>query len=296
MKARTPMKNKNRSAGSKMIEVVKANGEREIYREKKLADSLKKAGASDAFTERILREIDDLLYDGISTREIYRKAFRLLKSHSRAMASRYELKKSIMALGPAGYPFEKFIGELLRSQGFRVRTGVLVEGHCVTHEIDVIAEKNSEQRMIECKFHQQAGNICNVKIPLYIQSRFLDIKKKWEEQDGPGEKHYEGWVVNNTRFSEDAIQYARCVGLQLLSWDYPPENGLKKQISYSGLYPVTCLASLRKSEKKELLHRDLVLCRQLCEKPEILREIGISEARSRNILDDAEALCLAMEG
>lgn len=290
------MKHKRRNLKGRMIEIVKANGEREIYRESKLADSLRKAGASEDFTGRILDEIAAELYDGISTREIYRKAFRLLKSHSRAMASRYELKKSIMALGPAGYPFEKFIGELLRNQGFRVQTGILTEGHCVTHEIDVIAEKNSVQRMIECKFHHQAGNLCNVKIPLYIQSRFLDIKKKWEEQDASGRKRYEGWVVNNTRFSEDAIEYARCVGLHLLSWDYPAENSLKKQISYSGLYPVTCLTSLRKSEKKELLHRDLVLCRQLCEKPGILREIGISEARSRNILADAKALCHAMKG
>ena len=289
------MKHKRPHAKGHMIELIKANGEREIYQQRKLANSLRKAGASEDITEHILDEIEGILYDGISTKEIYRKAFQLLNSHSRAMASRYELKKSIMALGPAGYPFEKFVGELFRSQGFRVQTNVLVEGRCVSHEVDVIAEKNNVKRIIECKFHQLQGNISNVKVPLYIQSRFLDIKKRWEAQNTPGRKRYEGWVVNNTRFSEDAVQYARCVGLHLLSWDYPADNSLKKQISYSGLYPITSLTSLRKSEKIELLHHNLVLCKQLCAKPEILNEIGISEARSRKILYDAKALCKALK-
>lgn len=62
-----------------------------------------------------------------------------------------------MELGPSGFPFEKFISEILKFQGFAVQVGVIVEGHCVKHEIDVVAEKGEEHFMIECKFHNTQG-------------------------------------------------------------------------------------------------------------------------------------------
>jgi hypothetical protein len=86
-----------------------------------------------------------------------------------------------MELGPSGFPFEKYVAEILKYQGYRVEVGVIVEGFCVKHEVDIIAEKEAKHFMIECKFHNQPGTFCDVKIPLYINSRFLDIEKMWKE-------------------------------------------------------------------------------------------------------------------
>jgi restriction endonuclease/ATP cone domain-containing protein/AF1548-like protein len=272
-------------------EIIKANGEKVLFQREKLIISLEKAGASKAIIQEIINEIEVILFKGISTKEIYKTAFRKLKSHSRAIASRYKLKKAIMELGPTGYPFEKFIGELLKHQGYRVEVGVIVQGNCVQHEVDVIAEKDNKHFMIECKFHHSFNTKCNVKIPLYIQSRFLDIQKKWVKQKGHQHKFHQGWVVNNTRFSKDAIQYGNCVGLKLLSWDYPKNGNLNELISISGLYPITCLNTLKKSEKQQLLNKDFVLCKHLCENPEVLNEIGIIQNRRKKILEDAHQLC-----
>jgi len=273
------------------ISVIKANGDKVSFDRTKLMLSLLKSGAPKTEVEKITTEIETSLYDGATTKEIYKKAFALLKKHSRSSASRYKLKKGIMELGPTGYPFEKFIGELLKYQEFKVEVGVIVQGHCVQHEVDVVAEKDNKHFMIECKFHSSFNIKCNVKIPLYIQSRFIDIQKKWVKQEGHQHKFHQGWVVNNTRFSEDAIEYGNCVGLKLLSWDYPKNNSLKEQINKFGLYPITCINTLKKSEKQQLLDKGLVLCKHLCENSEVLNEIGITQNRRKKILEDAYELC-----
>ncbi|MCH5685183.1 restriction endonuclease [Niabella sp. W65] len=82
-----------------------------------------------------------------------------------------------MTLGPTGFPFEKLTAAILESMGYSTRTGVIVPGHCVKHEIDVIATKEEHHIMVECKFHNRQGFVSDVKIPLYIQSRFLDVEK-----------------------------------------------------------------------------------------------------------------------
>ncbi len=68
-----------------------------------------------------------------------------------------------MELGDTGYPFEKFVAALLRSEGYETKVGVIVQGHCVTHEVDVVAENDRHHYMCECKFHNSQGRFCNVK-------------------------------------------------------------------------------------------------------------------------------------
>ncbi|MBL4939624.1 MAG: restriction endonuclease [Lutibacter sp.] len=273
------------------IQLIKANGEKDIFQIDKLKLSLKKAGASELIVEKIAVEIETIVYNNITTKEIYKKAFDKLKKHSQFIASKYKLKKAIMELGPTGYPFEKFVSELLKHQGFKVKVGVIVQGNCVQHEVDVVAEKDNEHFMIECKFHSSFNTKCNVKIPLYIQSRFLDLEKQCVKQPSHKHKFHQGWVVTNTRFSKDAIQYGNCVGLKLISWDYPKKGSLKDLISISGLYPITCLHTLQKHEKQLLLNKNIVLCKQLCNNPTVLNQIHIRPNRLKKILEEAHALC-----
>ena len=273
------------------INVIKASGETVPFSKDKLKASLERSGAPVETISYILKEIEQILYPSISTKEIYKTAFSLLHKISRFNAAKYKLKKAIMELGPTGYPFEKFIGEILKNQGYDVNVNVMVKGHCVTHEVDVVAQKDEKHFMIECKYHSSFSTKCNVKIPLYIQSRFLDIQKEWVNKNKHQHNFHQGWVVNNTRYSEDAIQYGNCAGLKLLSWDYPKKGSLKEQISVSGLYPITCLTSLKKSEKKFLLEQNIVLCKQLCNNPTILNQIIPNENRIKKILSDANELC-----
>lgn len=273
------------------INIIKANGEKALFQIEKLINSLEKSGADKILVNQIVKNIEKVVYDGMTTKKIYKMAFKMLKGESSVSASKYKLKKALMELGPTGFPFEKLVGKIMGQEGFKTKVGVIVQGNCVQHEIDVIALKDNNHYMIECKYHSDQGRFCNVKIPLYIHSRFLDVEKQWERQKGHESKLHKGGVYTNTRFTTDAIQYGKCVGLLLTSWDYPIGNGLKDRIDKSGLHPLTVLTTLSKAEKSKLLEKGIVLCKELHEKPALLEQIGVQKSRHKNILEDSRELC-----
>lgn len=272
------------------VTIVKASGDRVAFSNDKLRNSLFRSGADAHTVDTIMEAVLAELYQGISTREIYNRAFALLKKSKSVYASKYKLKKAIYELGPTGFPFEKFIGELLKYSGYEVKVGKILQGKCVSHEVDVIAYKNGQQIIAECKFHGEKTTTCNVKVPLYIQSRYLDIIDQYTNLEG---RPNEGWVVTNTRFTTDAITYGNCVGLYLLSWDHPKDNGLKDRIDRLALYPITVSTLLTNREKQFLLSRDIVLCRQLLKDVFYLDHLGISENRKARILKEISMLCNA---
>jgi len=272
------------------IEVIKHSGERATFSIEKLKSSLRKSGAEETLVNEIANNVRDELYQGISTKEIYNRAFALLKKKKNGYASKYKLKKAIYELGPTGFPFEKFVGALLSYSGYEVMTGQFLQGKCVTHEVDVVAHKNGQYIVAECKFHSDEGRNCNVKVPLYIHSRYHDILNNYGDSN-LGAKPNQGWVVTNTRFTEDAWTYGKCVGLYLLSWDFPRDNGIKDRIDRLGLYPITVSTLLSQREKQFLLSRDVVLCKQLINDHFYLDHLGISEMRKARILEEINLLC-----
>ncbi|HUH29034.1 ATP cone domain-containing protein [Gelidibacter sp.] len=272
------------------IDIIKSSGEKVKFSLKKLRASLRKSGAEEQTINEIIDKVKEELYDGISTKEIYNRAFALLKKKGGYLASKYKLKKAIYELGPTGYPFERFISAILKYSGYDTHVGEIMQGECVRHEIDVVAEKNGETTLIECKFHTEQGRNCNVKVPLYIASRFKDVKAHWDSK--PHDTKLEaGWVVTNTRFTKDAIQYGNCIGLYLLSWDYPEKDGIRNRIDRLGLYPITVSTLLTNREKQFLLSRDVVLCRDLIDDLFFLDHLGISETRKSKIQNEIAMLC-----
>jgi hypothetical protein len=273
------------------LSVRKASGEVVPFSQEKLQHSLKRAGASESDAKIIMEEINKKLFEGITTKSIYKMAFTLLKEQSGHLAAKYHLKGAIMELGPSGFPFEKYIGEILSYQGYKTTVGEIVRGKCVSHEIDVIAELGDQYFMIECKYHNLPGRFSDVKIPLYIQARFKDVEEQWVKLPGHETKSHTGWVVTNTRFSTDAIQYGTCAGLRLLGWDYPVKAGLKDLIDQLGLYPITCLTTLTKVEKQRLLDKNVVLCKELKDDTQHLNRAGVNPTRLKRVSDEVERLC-----
>jgi hypothetical protein len=268
--------------------IKKSSGDKAPFSLDKLRASLRRSGASKKDVQHIIDIVRDELYQGISTREIYNRAFGLLKKKQPVFASKYKLKKAIYELGPTGFPFERFVGHVFSYAGYDTLIGEIVQGTCVTHEVDVIAKLGTETLYIECKFHSDEGRNCDVKIPLYIHSRYRDVV------DNLSQKNLEttqGWVVTNTRFTADAVAYGTCVGLQLLSWDYPKGNGLKDRIDALGLYPITVSTVLTGREKSFLLGREVVLCKQLLNDRFYLDHLGISDTRKAKIINEIKLLC-----
>ncbi|GAB4335359.1 MAG: hypothetical protein OHK0038_12970 [Flammeovirgaceae bacterium] len=271
--------------------ITKGSGESVPFNAQKLKSSLKKAGANELIADVILQEIEDELYEGIPTKKIYKLAFNKLKENSSSFAARYHLKQAIMDLGPSGYPFEKFIAEIWIQLGFKVQTGKILKGKCINHEIDVLAENHHKVITIECKFHNQHGSMSDVKVPLYVHSRFLDIWAVMKQNPHFQHKKIEGWIITNTRFTKDAAQYGTCVGLHLLGWDFPENQGIKDLIDDLGLYPLTCLTTLSKSEKQMLLDKQIVLCKEIFYRPVLLQDLNMHENRTSKVLQEVELLC-----
>ncbi|MFT4680630.1 MAG: hypothetical protein ACI9FU_001769 [Granulosicoccus sp.] len=109
------------------------------------------------------------------------------------------------------------MGRLMANQGYAVKVGIVLKGHSVSHEIDVWAERDDEVIMMECKYHNRAEVKSDVNVPMYILSRYVDVKKQWEKENGGGKKTLSVWIATNTQFSTDAIDFARSYGITLLA-------------------------------------------------------------------------------
>lgn len=271
--------------------IKKASGKTEQFNAEKLKASLLHSGAASEVIEDILSHVGDWMYDGISTQEIYKIVFQLLKKKSKSNAMNYRLKQGLLELGETGFPFEHLVGEIFKRQGYSVEVGVVVEGRCVTHEMDVIATKEWEQKLVECKYSSDQGKYVGVQVPLYVRSRVDDIIVKRKEMHKFSGLEFSGYVITNTRFSEDAIAYGECIGLHLFGWSYPPGNGLKDLISRERIYPITVLSYLTRKEKEMLMDAGVVTCRQLYEQIGELKMFKeFTPRKLRNLRDELECI------
>lgn len=251
-----------------------------------------KSGAPPASVNFIIGEIESILVDGMTTRKIYQMAFSKLRKEDNTTAARYKLKRSIMELGPSGFPFERYIGELLKDQGYEVQVGVFAEGACINHEVDVIGEKGNRRIAVECKFGNTKDKKLDVKVPLYINSRFQDLANKWRTMPEHANKKFEGWIVTNGQFSGDALTYGTCAGLHLISWDFPDRGNLKEMIDVCHLHPVTSLTALKKKEKTFIIEKKgIVLCRDLINRDDIFDELHLSNYRRKKAMEEILGLC-----
>jgi hypothetical protein len=271
--------------------ITKASGDRAPYDPGKLIHSLLRAGASKTEAEAINKQLSAQLYEGISTKKIYSIAFNLLKKKSLPAADRYKLKKGIMELGPEGFAFEKLVSRILQHEGYTTQVGNFIEGKCVRHEVDILAEKDHHLVITECKYHNLPGTMCDVKVPLYINSRFADILEAWKISKTNTGKTIDGWIATNTKFTADAIKYGTCAGLKLMGWNYPAKGNINQKIDEYGLYPITCLTSLTRKEKQFLLAQNIILCQELKRNTGALEEAGIQEDKIKFVLEESENLC-----
>lgn len=275
---------------TKKILVRKHSGEQQPFSEEKLISSILRSGATEEIAATVLREVRPDLHDGITTREIYRRAFQILRRIMRSVAARYSIKNAIMELGPSGYPFEKFTGEIFRKQGFQVKTGQIVQGRCIQHEMDVIAENGKLTAMAECKYGNDQSKISSVQVPLYVNSRMKDIEAAWRTRPENQGKTFQGWIFTNTRFSSDAEEYGTCAGMHLVSWSFPEKNNLRYLVEKYALFPVTALTRLTMKQKEILLSKDIILAENLLEQPEVLMELQLSDKKLAEIMEEATTL------
>jgi hypothetical protein len=268
--------------------ITKADGTRESFDSHKLMASLARAGADRTQAHEITEQVQEELYNGITTQEIYRRAFARLRTHRHGVAARYSLKRAVWDFGPSGFPFETYIAALLRAEGWEAATDKIVRGACVEHEVDVVAKKGSELLYVEAKFHNSPGFKTDLKTALYVKARMDDIRAARAAKKEPG--LVRGLLVTNTKFTSHATNYAACAGLELLSWEEPRGETLHDRIDAVGLYPITALTTLSRREKLLLLEKRIVLAKDLAGDTRALAEAGITGPKATAVLEEAGAL------
>lgn len=274
-----------------LITIKKADGTRELFEEQKLVDSLKNAGGDDQVIEEIIRHISEEMYEDMPTSEIYRHAFSLLKRYSMSTAIKYSLRRALSELGPDGFPFEKYIAKIFQAWGYETSTDQTVLGVCVAHEVDVVAWNKERLLMIEAKFHNELAMKSDIKVALYIKARFDDLRGNMFNYGGIVRKLDEGWLITNTKFTDQAIKYSECNGLKLIGWNYPKNGNLQDIIEGLKLHPFTCLTSLSNVHKRELLSRGVVLCTDILNNPNILGDIGLKTPGVDEVIKEIKGVC-----
>ena len=274
---------------SKDALIIKSTGEKELFDVRKLEASLARAGASKGSVDLIAGHILKEVRDGMSTGEIYAHAFSLLRRYEKPVALKYSVRRAVMELGPSGFPFEKFIAELFKARGFKAETNLLAEGHCVEHEIDVMAWNDLKLIIAEAKFHNDNGLKSDLKVALYVKARFDDLRETVFSAEGKKKNFDEAYLITNTKFTSSAIDYAKCSGLSLIGWNYPNTGNLHNMIEDFNLHPITALTTLNGSEKRDLLSQGIVLSKQISDR-NILKNAGIRDARIDAALQEIKEL------
>ncbi|MEI7513044.1 MAG: ATP cone domain-containing protein [bacterium] len=266
--------------------IKKSSGALEPFDKSKLIDSLEKAGASMFVAEDVANQIEQKLKEGMPTAQIYTQAFKLLRKKEVRPAIRYSLRRSIADLGPTGFPFEDFVGEIFKEKGYKIINDLMVNGHCIEHEIDIVAYNDDHLIMTEIKFHNQLMLKSDVKVALYIKARFDDLVGVEFNIDGMKRKMTQGLLLTNTKFTENAIKFGACAGVNMIGWNYPAKGNLHDLIEETGLHPLTCLTTLSGREKKLLLDKEIVTCKNLKTKVDVLKEMQLTEGRIVRVLKE----------
>ncbi len=270
--------------------IIKADGTKETFDPARLLISLRRAGAGDHTAERISEMITGTLVPGATSKEIYARAFALLRKEARPVAARYALRRALLELGPSGHPFEDFISHLYRSEGWTVETRKVMQGKCVAHEVDFYASHAGQNEYIaaELKYHNDPGYKTDLKIALYVKSRFDDIFSCDESvRSCPINR---GLLVTNTKFTSEAIAYAQCSGVELLGWGYPADNNLFMRMSRAKVYPITALTGFSQAEKRMLIERGVIAVDEIIQNRGALDMLHLPSEQVGEILAEAEGL------
>ena len=239
------------------IKVIKRNGEEVIFDDKRVIRSMERVGVPHELFDHVLAHIKERVQndDTITTDEIFYHIREFLTKKDKKSALRFNLRQAIFELGPSGFPFEQYLAKIFSDQGYKTQTDVIMQGECVSHEIDVLLEKDGRREVVEAKFHNQTFGKTDVQVILYTYARYLDVSKR---------DNIEGvWVATNTKLSTDAITYAECKGVKVLAWNYPHEGNLQDFVETRRMYPITIMTDLTSEEKTRLINNGIVLVTDL---------------------------------
>jgi hypothetical protein len=274
------------------MEVTKASGEKEQYSRDKFCTSLKKTGAPKELVNRVCEQVESELIPGMTTAELFRKAFSYLSKEHPIVAAKYSLKRAMMEMGPSGFFFEQYLGAVLQEYGYRVKRNQNMRGACgISYEIDLLAKKDRDHFLVEAKYRNKPGMKVDVQVVMYAHARELDIAEKRSRVEGEKSSHY-AWVCTNTKFTKNAITYGTCKGIKLTGWKYPRGESLEALIEKKALYPASLLPGVNRFAREQFALKGVLFARDLLHfsSRDFERMFGIYPDAAHAIVREAGAL------
>lgn len=236
--------------------VVKRSGDIEPYSEEKVIHTMNRVGVPPSLQPEVLSHVRSRFKgEYISTDELFKHVFEFLKKNDKKAGIRLNLRRGILDLGPTGFPFERYLARIFQDMGYKTTVDTHLMGECVTHEVDIILEKNGIREIVEVKFHNEQEKKTEVHVALYTYARFLDVKTKHKIDNV--------WIITNTKLTSDAVIYSQCKGVKMLGWNYPSGENLQRFVEDPRMYPITILTDLTQEEKRILIEDNILLCRDL---------------------------------
>ncbi|HDM88411.1 MAG TPA: restriction endonuclease [Candidatus Bathyarchaeota archaeon] len=272
------------------VRVRKADGRFQPFDRRKVIRTCMKLRVGRIEAERIADKISKMVYDGIPTNEILSAIYEEVKKIRPEYEHAHDLREAISMIRPKP-DFEYFIGITLSSLGYRVESARIVDGRCIEHEIDGIAMKNDEVLMVEVKHHVNPHTYTGLDVFLAVHSTLRDLMDGYRL----GLHSYPftaALVACNTKISQHAERYARCVGIRYMGWRYPRAFALEDLITRHKLYPITMLKILKRDHVERLGDRGIVTLKQLIEidVDRLMEILEISEKEIKEIKDKARAI------
>lgn len=273
------------------LEILKNSGKSQFFDRNKFCNSLKKAGADDDLVDQVCSSVEREVHTGMSTDMIFQKATAYLSRRNIAVAARYNLKQAIMDLGPAGFIFEQYLERILLEYGYKTRRNHIMKGHCVSHEVDILAEKDRAHYFVELKYRNRRDLKVDLSDAMYLYARYLDLERERNKKEG-GEFSHKSWLITNTKFTTKVISYSKCMGIKLLGWNYPKGGGLERVIEKKGLYPVTVLPSLNRYARERFAEAGIMFARDLLgtSKEDLRKKFAIYPDLAEELIKEVETL------
>ncbi|MFH2062927.1 MAG: ATP cone domain-containing protein [bacterium] len=272
------------------MEIVKSTGERVPFDPKKIQATIRRAGGSEQLSERVLQRVIPKVRNGMATKRLLAIVRKELRRENRLLAQRYNLRDGLMRLGPAGFKFEKYVASILNAYGWQAMVPEReYVGRCVSHEVDIVANRNGTCVMIEAKFRNRFADTVTLRDTMAAWARFSDLEDG--HRDSRSCPHIdESWIVTNGEFTDRAQKFGQCKGLKMVGWS--GDESLAQMVDHAALYPVTVIDGLRQWELDRLAHSDLMLCREVAEEDpkKLSGRLRLSRARTKQIWEQCRAI------
>ena len=262
----------------KEVEIIKSNGERQAFSRRKVYRSVRRSGAPSALAREIADRVEKEVRPGWTTLQISQRVRKLLQKRRPSSSIKFNLFWAMTQLGPTGFPFERYIARVFEAQGFKTFTDEWLQGKCIRHQVDFLAENDQNFYLGECKYHNLRGRKTSVNVVLHYFARFGDLIQGPRSANARRKKEkVQTVLVTNTQFTSEAIRYGRCVGQELLGWNYPPRQGLERIIDKHKIYPITILPSFKGRRTIGIFAQEgLILAEDILTQKERLEKLALS--------------------